>query len=346
MIKNVTGFLRKFIVLGLVVTMVIGCNSSTSNEDGSSTHDGEEVSYPVTIKDHLDREITFDKEPTKIVSTYYITTSLIIALGLKDKLVGVESNAKSKNIYQLSAPNILDLPGVGGKKDINVEEIAKIKPELLIIPISLKDQIPALEATGIKVIAVNPESDALSNEVMDMIATATNTKARAKEIQNFSDTKLKALNEKLKDVSKKTVYLGGNSDVLSTAGQKMFQNALIEDAHAHNVANELSDTYWAKVSYEQLLVWNPEVIILAPMRKYTKDDVINDSQFKDLKAITNDQVFAMPDDIEAWDSPIPASILGKLWIASMLYPETYSTEDFTKDEIEFYKNFYGFTVKP
>ena len=47
------------------------------------------VTYPVTITDHLGREVTIEKQPESFVSGYYISTSLMIALGLDDQLVAL-----------------------------------------------------------------------------------------------------------------------------------------------------------------------------------------------------------------------------------------------------------------
>ena len=47
-----------------------------------------------------------------------------------------------------------------------------------------------------------------------------------------------------------------------SAGAKMYQNTLIENAGGVNVAAEIDDNYWAEVSYEQILKWDPDYIIL------------------------------------------------------------------------------------
>lgn len=45
-----------------------------------------------------------------------------------------------------------------------------------------------------------------------------------------------------------------------------------------NAAAEIEDTYWAEISYEQLLAWNPDAIVIVPEASYTKDDLMNDTQ--------------------------------------------------------------------
>ena len=41
--------------------------------------------YPVTVTDQAGREVVIEEEPQKLVSGYYISTSLMIALELDDK---------------------------------------------------------------------------------------------------------------------------------------------------------------------------------------------------------------------------------------------------------------------
>lgn len=124
----------------------------------------------------------------------------------------------------------------------------------------------------------------------------------------------------------------------------MYQNTLIELGGGANVAAELTDTYWAEVSYEQILEWNPQVIIIVPEASYTKEDVLADAQLAEVDAVKNKQVYEMPSAFEAWDSPVPSAMLGSLWMAATLHSDVYSMEDFQKDVADFYQEFYGFTA--
>lgn len=300
--------------------------------------------FPVTLTDHLGRSVTIEEKPQSIVSGYYITSSLLIALGLEDNLVGIEAKAKSRPIYSLSAPQVLDLPSVGTAKEFDLEGCAALKPDLVILPVKLKDSAASLEQLGIKVLAVNPEDDALLTATIEMVGKATGTQQRAAELSDFISLKKQQLADAVSSAKKPNVYLGGNSALLSTAGAKMYQNALIEAAGGANVAAELEDSYWAEISYEQLIAWNPDVIVIAPGAEYTVEDVLGDAQLAEVTAVKNGEVYHMPDAFEAWDSPVPSSVLGSLWLASVLHEEAYTPETFAKDTAEFYKTFYDVEI--
>ena len=85
------------------------------------------VTYPLTVTDQLGREVTIETEPKTLASGYYISTSLLIALGVQDELVGVEAKADKRTIYSLSAPELQSLPSIGTAKEFDLEGCAALE---------------------------------------------------------------------------------------------------------------------------------------------------------------------------------------------------------------------------
>lgn len=299
------------------------------------------VTYPLTIKDQAGREVTIEKEPEKLVSSYYISTSMLIALGLDDKLVGIEAKANKRPLFKKTATQLVDLPSIGTAKEVDIEGCVALQPDLIIIPLRLKDAAAKFEELGIATIVVNPESDDLLFEMIDIVSKATNTVERAAELKDYVNGKREMLKDKLKDVTPKNVYFAGNSNVLSTAGHKMYQSDLISLAGGKNVAYDLEDDYWVDVNYEQVIAWNPDYIIIAASAEYSVEDVLDDASLSLCNAVANKNVYKMPSDIESWDTPIPAGILGSVWISSCLNPDVISETDSNAIIEEFYEKFYG-----
>ena len=117
---------------------------------------------------------------------------------------------------------------------------------------------------------------------------------------------------------------------------------MITLAGGSNAAADIPDAYWADIDYEQLLVWDPEYIVLASSAKYTVDDVLNDPNLASCTAVQNENVFRIPGDAEAWDSPVPGSILGAVWLAGVLHPDKVPAEKCAGLMNEYYETFYGF----
>jgi iron complex transport system substrate-binding protein len=203
----------------------------------------------------------------------------------------------------------------------------------------------SLEALGIDALLVNPEDEAGLREMISLIASAMNCGKRANELLSFMDKTEDDLASRLCGVDAPKVYLAGNSDFLSTAGDGMYQSSLISRAGGVNAAAEITDTYWANVSYEQILAWNPDYIILASDASYTVDDVLADANLAGVSAIANGNVYQMPGDAEAWDSPVPSAVLGSVWLAGVLHPDKMTDADVMATADSFYETFYGFTYR-
>ncbi|WP_315078490.1 ABC transporter substrate-binding protein [uncultured Clostridium sp.] len=327
------------IVLAVIfmTTFFIGCGKSkevTSNVDKA-----------ITVEDQLGRKVEIKGEVNKIVSSYPISTSLLIALGIKDKVAGVEMQPKDRELYKRVATEFFEIPQVGSAKSINVEECAKINPDLVIIPTRIKDIIPKFEQLNIPVIAVEPESLDSFLECVKLIGKSTNTEERANEIVKYYEDnleKVKKINED--SANKPNVYLAGSANVLRTCTSKMYQDYMIKASGGNNVTSSLEDGYWVDISAEQLLAYNPDIIYIVQYAKYSVEDVLNDERLKDVNAIKNKKVFSIPSVIEPWDYPTPSSILGILWMTNNINPDKYSKDEFEKMAKDFYKKFFNLEV--
>ncbi len=312
------------------------------SEETASDAAEDKVHYPITLTDQAGREVTIEEEPQKLVSGYYISTSLLIALNLDEKMVGIEAKAGSRSIYKLSAPDLINLPSVGSAKEFDLEGCAALEPDLVILPIKLSSAAETLEGLGISVLLVNPEDQDLLTEMIQLVAAATNTEDQAQKLLDFTSAQEERLSVALSDAEAPSVYLAGNSSMLSTAGSAMYQSDMIRLAGGSNVAAEIEDTYWVEVSYEQLLAWDPEYIILASDANYSVDDVLADENLAACTAVANGNVYQIPDKAEAWDSPVPGGILGAVWLSGVLHSDLCTEAECNALIDEYYETFYDF----
>jgi len=312
-----------------------------------------DVTYPVTVKDMAGREVTLEKQPERIVSGYYISSSACIALGLTDKMVGIEDKSAKRPIYKLAAPALIDLPNVGSAKAFDLEACIATEPDLVILPMKQKDTAQTLQEMGIATLLVLPESHEQLIEMFTLIGTATNTVKQAEKLISYYNTKLSAVTELTRDIpddEKPVVYLGSTSDILRTAPREMYQASLITTSGGKNAGDVLEGSSWTDIDNETFLTMNPDIIVIptdnfaVSSPDYTAEDVMNDPTFSDVTAVKNSAVYQMPVGYEAWDSPVPSGILGTLWMLKTLHPELYPAEQFAADVNEFYTVFYGFSV--
>ena len=354
MSKKIVNLVLSLMIMG---TSLVGCtnhtvsteqtSTSTENVQESSTSTSNEVvqSETMTVVDQLGRTVEVPREINRIVSSYYISSSLLIALGAEDKVVGLEMKADTREIYKKAAPEFLGLPGVGTSKSISVEETLALKPDLVILPYRLEEFIDQFEALNIPVIVVEPESMDQFLECITLIGTAIGEEERAEALLSYYEEKITEVNRLTEGLEERPrVYMSGGSSAFTTCTSNMYQNDLIHLAGGQNVSEALTDGYWANVSAEQILAWDPEFIFSVNYASYDISELTENAQLTSVSAIKENKVYTFPSVLEAWDYPTPSSILGILWLTHQLHPEIYSVEAYTKDAQDFYKTFYDIEI--
>ena len=96
-------------LLALLLAVIMAASFAACGNEPAPTPDPEPapdptpaITYPLTVTDMAGREVTLEKEPERIVSGYYISSSACIALGLSDKMVGIEDKSAKRPIYKLA----------------------------------------------------------------------------------------------------------------------------------------------------------------------------------------------------------------------------------------------------
>ncbi len=299
---------------------------------------------PVTVTDQAGREVTLEKPADKIVSCYYLVTASLLTLGQKDKIVGIEMKANSRELYKLAAPEFLELPGVGSGKETNIEAIAALEPDLVLLPKKQLEAAETLAGLGIPTAVVEPETYEAFNGLIEMLGELCGCGDKAAELTAYYDGVVDRVTSLTKDGSKPSVYLCGEASWLRACAGGMYQREMIEMAGGSCVSAELEGAKWADISAEQLAAWNPEVIFSVSYAEYTLDDIRNDAALSGLEAVKEDKLYTVPSEIEAWDYPQPSSILGLLWMAHILHPELVTEDDYVKEAQQFYQTYFGLEV--
>ncbi len=350
--SKLTSKLLSLLLILMLVASLAACGSPASQnptEQQSTETQGSEgagaENAAVTVTDQAGREVVIEGPVERIVSGYYISSSACIALGLEDKLAGIEAKANSRPIYAMAAPQLLELPNVGTAKEFNMEGCIALEPELVILPKRLKDSADTITELGIPVILVSPESHQELVDMIDLIGQATGTEEKASKLIEYYNSELAAVAELTKNISEKpSVYMAGNSAYLSTAPKDMYQASLIAAAGGVNAAEAIAGDNWTDVSYEQIIAMNPEIIVIPAEAGYSKEDVLGDSQLAQITAVKEGRVYQMPKDFEAWDSPVPSCTLGIRWLLNALHEDLYPLAQLQADAAGFYKEFYGIDI--
>lgn len=123
-----------------------------------------------------------------------------------------------------------------------------------------------------------------------------------------------------------------NLPMVSTA------NTMIRDAGGVAVAAKVGMEH-ANITLEQLYTWNPDVLFV-----WSAQDVAlaySEPKFAMLKAVQNKAVYIVPMGAHFWTHYTPEQPLGRLWMATKLYPALFADLQMRREALLFYERFMG-----
>ena len=97
------------------------------------------------------------------------------------------------------------------------------------------------------------------------------------------------------------------------------------------------------ITFEQIQAWNPDVIIVMGTQK-DKETVMNDPQWKDLKAIKDGKLYINPKGVFYWDRYGAEEALQIQWAAKTLYPDMFPNLDIKDVLTKFYTEFFDYSL--
>jgi len=107
-----------------------------------------------------------------------------------------------------------------------------------------------------------------------------------------------------------------------------------------NVARELRGT--GKVSMEDVLRWDPQVIFVQDRYAPVADEIRAAAAWKAIDAVRNGRIYITPEYVKPWGYPLPEALaLGELWMAKRLYPARFADIDMQAAADRYYREFYG-----
>ncbi|MEM0214647.1 MAG: ABC transporter substrate-binding protein, partial [Archaeoglobaceae archaeon] len=148
--------MKKLLILSLILlcSLMFGC----VQQDQKAIEEKK-----ITVVDPAGRTVEVPKNVSKVVAIGPGALRLVVYLQAVDKVIGVENAEKTWEVYtrpyRLANPQLAELPtiGVGGPDDPqpNVEEIMKLKPDVIFATVNARYADNLQEKTGIPVVVVD-----------------------------------------------------------------------------------------------------------------------------------------------------------------------------------------------
>jgi iron complex transport system substrate-binding protein len=291
--------------------------------------------WPRVLTDALGRRVEIPRPPERIVSTIPSITEDLVALGLLNKIVGVDS-------YSNYPPVINDLKkngsvaDIGGPWTLDIEKIINLRPDIVFMCRGVKPQetqfAPKLEERGVRTFflicdAAKDQYDVYTD--LRLIAQVTGR-------ENYVDSVIESIQRTINNVTttlakynltrpKVLLLLGPPSWGLWSAGGDTFINWVISTAGGVNIASRYSG--WPQLDKEYVLSQNPDIIIITVHGLDPKniiDEVLKDPVLKETKAAKNNKIFVVSGETgDALLRPGPRIGFAVEAVAKILYPNIF-----------------------
>lgn len=315
-----------------------------TQETGETREITDMAGRKVTVPAAEDIESVFSTGPVAAIFMYMVAP---------DKLLGwnYELNDVEKSII---LEKYHDLPNFGMGDAINYEAVIAANPTIALNCGKINDAMVSdcdtlSKSLGIPVIAVDNELNN-SAEAFRFMGELLGVEDHAEELAEYSEkifTDIASLADIPED-EKVSVYFGNGEDSLETAPRGSQHAQILDAVNVTNVADlELGDGSRVQISAEQLLAWNPDVIVVNGEPKADKsgnsaaEDILSNPDYASLKAVQDNKVYGTPNAPFSWvDRPAgPNRLIGMRWLSAVVYPE-YIKCDVNEEIREFFNLFY------
>lgn len=280
----------------LVTFSACSQDSSTTAETNDKQNQTEEVqANTIEITDAAGNQLTFDEVPESIAT---------IDSGVLNILQELDANITGRPSTQAPVDEELEqIDELGNPHQPNFEMIAKVNPEVLVVPLSFKQYESTVQEMGIDLLYTKANSIEDIQETIDSIGTLLNKEKNAETInQSITDQieQIKASN----GPTVKTLLVYGAPGTYLAALPNSLSGNLLEVAGGENIAADFpqEEKYpqYASISSEKIVERNPELIMLIThgdpeaVEQAFLDEMNKDATWKNLDAIKNDRIIVLP----------------------------------------------------
>ncbi len=350
--------LALFICLVMSISLLTGYSetkAATEEPTQSAEQDAtQETAETREITDMAGRKVTVPTaENIESVFSAGPVAAIFLYMVAPDKLLGwnYELNDVEKSII---LDKYQDLPNFGMGDAVNYEAVIAANPTIAINSGKINDAMVSdcdalSESLGIPVVAVDNELNN-SAEAFRFMGELLGVEDHAEELAQYAEqvfTDINALSD-IPEEKKVSVYFGNGEDSLETAPRGSQHAQILDVINAVNVADlELGDGSRVQISAEQLLAWDPDVIVVNGEPKADKsgssaaEDILSNLDYASLKAVQDQKVYGTPNAPFSWvDRPAgPNRLIGMRWFSALIYPE-YIKCDINEEIHKFFDLFY------
>lgn len=315
-------------------------------------HAGNQVEVPNKIE-----RVVIDQIP--ILSTYmaYFKGSAPHIVGYSGSFKETISETALKNI----APELLESSDtVYAQSDLNIEEIIKLKPDVIFYNANNKEHAQILASSGIPsigfaTVGADSPADPIERykQWLMLLEEVFGEKGKMDGFIEAGDKIVIDVKNRIENIPENkrpsSMILYKLIDgVPQVSGKGVFGDYWLQHLGVKNVAEEAKG--FAQVSFEQIYKWNPQILFIngPGLLKLNRQDVIENKvegiDFSTIQAVKDERVYNTTLGMWNWFTPNPDAPLVLAWLACNTYPEEFSDYPLETVIRDYYKDFYGYEI--
>ena len=376
---------KKFIAyLATVFLLIVSMLIAACGGPSETKKDTAQNNKPIEITDVTGRTVTLKKPAERVVLQWsgaggpFFTISALMGKDTPKVIAGMDTSLQDYRAdmwkhFTTEMPELAKIPVVGtvGDKTFNAEQVVALNPDVIFIPVDLKDQYESdakakMDAAGIQTIYIDYHAEKLEShqKSIEAIGKALGKEERAAEINKFYTERVTRVLDRVSKINKPkpTVYLEVGMNGPEEFGNSFSSNyswgALATMAGADVITKDVIKKT-SPINPEFILEKNPDIIMImgsywpkkptsmrlgfeateASSQELLKAFTTERQGWSELKAVENKQVYSAHHGLprEVFDAAVFE------YLAKTFYPEEFADVDPEATLKEFYDKFLPFS---
>ena len=262
------------------------------------------------------------ERPARIISLSPNTTEILEGVGAFPRVVAVSDYCKYP-------PEAERLPKVGGWNNPNLEQIAGLRPDLVVFSEPQAQFVQEkIEAMGIKTLAVPGQTIEDAYTSIEKVGRATGDEEAARRLVERTRGAVEEMRARTTGLPRRRVLcvvdrVPGTLRDIYTAAPGSFIAQLIEAAGGEPVSPP-SGQLWGKMQKEAVVALDPDVVIdlmMQPEGRFTEDSRAVWAELSTLRAVREGRVHALRDESLLHPSQFVGETARRF--AEIIHPEAF-----------------------
>jgi iron complex transport system substrate-binding protein len=273
---------------------------------------------PITVRDAFDRVVTVPAPPQRIIPIFSSNVELVAALGLADRIVGIEA-------FTRYPPEVLGRPLVGGRLGFSVDAVLGLRPDLLVVTPAREaahQLVDPMERLGIPIVVLMGRTVPEILHNIRLLGKVTGVPERGEAVTAALQARLDAVHEKVKNLPPpRTVMVRGrvgNGLLLVARPDTYTGDAMVLAGASFALENRGPIS---QVSPEAILNSDPDVFLFAGSQA-DLDDLISRPAWKTMRALKTKRVHLV--NRAEFLIPGPRTFDGIEKLAKLLHPAAFA----------------------